>query len=343
MRLLAIFAGCLALILLPILPGAADAAPVRVSGPIIHDNLAVYFLHGASQSGPVPLTLEEALRSGSVELRETGKVNSLEIENRGDKPVFIQAGDIVKGGKQDRTLTVSLLLPPKSGRVPIASFCVEHGRWSPRAREDAGRFASAAAVVPSRELKLAMQAPLPASAPTHSPYGETGERQKQVWASVSRTQEQLSSGTGADVRAKRSQSSLQLALENEKLVAERAAYVKALEAAGEADTDIIGYVFAVNGKLNSGDVYMSNALFRKMWSKLLTASAIEAIGRRHEAAVAAPSIPAVDDFVTRVAAGKQSERPLDFGMQRVLHEADRGYLIEARSVQGWVHRSYLAK
>ena len=73
----------------------------------------------------MPLTLEEALTSGVAQVRETSDVNSLEIENLGDTPVFVQAGEIVKGGKQDRTLMVSLLLPPKSGRVPIASkaFC----------------------------------------------------------------------------------------------------------------------------------------------------------------------------------------------------------------------------
>jgi hypothetical protein len=34
---------------------------------------------------------------------------------------------------------------------------------------------------------------------------------------------------------------------------------------------------------------------------------------------------------------------LDLNMRRVLHEAARGYLIEAAYEQGWVHRSYLAK
>ena len=81
-------------------------------------------------------------RKGRCGCSETGNVNSLAIENLGDQAVFVQAGDIVKGGQQDRTLTVSLLLPPKSGRVPIASFCVEHGRWSARGGEDARSFSA---------------------------------------------------------------------------------------------------------------------------------------------------------------------------------------------------------
>ena len=34
-------------------------------------------------------------------------------------------------------------------------------------------------------------------------------------------------------------------------------YVKALKAAGEKGDDIIGYVFAINGELNSADVYVA--------------------------------------------------------------------------------------
>src|SRR5271165_4927707 len=111
-----------------------DAA--RVTGPVVHENLAVYFIHGKSAPGTVPLTLEEALTRGVVQVRETGDVNELEIENLGNEEVFVQSGDIVKGGRQDRSLMVSLVLPPRSGRIPIASFCVEQGRWSARGGEN---------------------------------------------------------------------------------------------------------------------------------------------------------------------------------------------------------------
>jgi hypothetical protein len=342
MRLVAVVASCLVSLLLPTGAGAVESAPPRVSGPVLHDNLAIYFLHGPSRPGAVPLTLDEALAKGLVQVRETGQVNSLEVENLGDRAVFIQSGDIVKGGKQDRTLTVSLLLPPKSGRVPIASFCVERGRWSPRAREDARHFRSASAIVPSRELKLAMQAPLPAVGPAPAPANETGARQAQVWDSVRAAQDRLSKGAGANVRPAHSESSLQLALENEKLAGARDAYVKALKDAPGAN-DIVGFMFAVNGKLNSGDVYASNTLFRKMWPKLIAASAVEAVGRRNEAAAEPPSANKVSDFLAATGNGKLSERPLNFGMRRVLHEADDGYLIEAALDDGFVHRSYLAR
>ena len=134
----------------------------RVTGPVIHENLAIYLVHGKSAAGPVPLTLDEALGKRIVKVHETGNVNELQIENLGSDEVFVQSGDIVKGGKQDRVLTVSLVLPPRSGRIPIASFCVEQGRWAARGKEDAKTFATASAVVPSREAKIAMKAPMPA-------------------------------------------------------------------------------------------------------------------------------------------------------------------------------------
>jgi len=42
---------------------------------------------------------------------------------------LIQSGDIVKGGRQDRTMQYDLLVPPKSQKMPLSSFCVESGRW----------------------------------------------------------------------------------------------------------------------------------------------------------------------------------------------------------------------
>ena len=135
---------------------AADGA--RVSGPIVYANLAIYLVHGSATGGAVPLTLQEALAKGSVKVRETGSVNELTVENVGNDEVFVQAGDIVKGGRQDRVLSVDLLLPPRSGEVPIAAFCVEHGRWTARGNEDGRQFSSASSAMPSHVAMLAMRA-----------------------------------------------------------------------------------------------------------------------------------------------------------------------------------------
>ncbi len=115
-------------------------------------------MHGKSADGPVPLTLEEALDKGAVTVHETGSVGQLAIENTGKDEVLIHAGDIVKGGQQDRVLTTTMVLKPKSGKVPLDAFCVEQGRWAARGKEDVKRFASSKEMMPSREAKLAMKA-----------------------------------------------------------------------------------------------------------------------------------------------------------------------------------------
>jgi hypothetical protein len=350
-------------------PGAAQTSDsVRISGPVVHENLAVYFIHGKSAPGKIPLTLEEALAKRVVQVHETGSVNELQIENLGGEDVFVQSGDIVKGGQQDRTLMVSLVLPPRSGRVAIASFCVEQGRWSARGGEDVKKFSSAAAAVPSRELKLAMKKPMPAPTPVDQPLNadpsqdrrtagvypavaETSQRQQEVWDGVRKTQAKLTGNLGAQVRSAASQSSLQLALENERLIDAQKAYVSALKAAGEKDDDIVGYVFAVNGRLNSADVYPSNGLFRKMWSKLLGASAIEAIGHKDEPRGDTPSTEAVTAFLADAERGAVSQKPLNAGARLETREGAQAYLFEtARAgaspsapASSWVHRNYLAK
>ena len=342
------------------------ATQAKLSGPYQHENLAVYFIHGSSADGPVPLTLSEALVRGQVQVRETGSVNNLEIENTGTADVFIQAGDIVKGGQQDRVLIMSMILPGKSGVVPIGSYCVEQGRWSKRGTEDVKRFASASEALPSREAKLAMKAPakptaMPSATANPDPQiartrngggDDTGKRQQEMWAAVAGVQNKLSDKLGAPVAGQQSATSLQLSLENEKLKSTRAAYIAGLE--GKAtDSDIVGYVFAVNGKINSADQYPSNGLFKKMWPKLLAASATEAIGDATKAksgqaspssATTAPEIANVEAFLARAETGAAQDKPLGKLASQQLKDSDAALYIESRRADGaWVHRNYLAK
>jgi hypothetical protein len=348
----------------------------RISGPHVHENLAIYFVHGTSAPGPVPLTLAEALEKGAVRVLETGQVNALEIENIGAEEVYIQAGDIVKGGKQDRVLTTSLALPPRSGRVAIGSYCVEQGRWAARGKEDVLAFASARDALPSREAKLAMKKPAASPSgpsavsggriPSYSEQRtagiaqrrtggdglDTGSRQGEVWNEVAKTQRKLAAGlTTATVAAPESRSSLQLTLENEKLKAARDGYLAALaeKAKGHgaaSDGDIVGFVFAINGKLNSADIYPSGGLFQKMWPKLLNASITEAIGER-SAPAATAAMPANEAVVTFLAAaenGKGVEHPVGKLMKQEIRDADQSLYVEARRASGgFVHRNYLAK
>ena len=327
--------------------GMAQADAYRVSGPVVHANLAIYFIHGASAPGKVPLTLDEALAKGMVKVYETSNVNSLAIENLGSEDIFVQSGDIVKGGQQDRTLTISMILPAKSGRVPIAAFCVEQGRWSARGGEDVSTFASSKASLFSREAKIAMKAPTAqatASSPARPVEADTGARQQEIWRAAKAAQDKLSGSVGGSVAAPQSASSLQLAYENEKLEGARAGYLKSLLAAGQKDDDIVGYVFAVNGKINSGDVYASNGLFRKMWSKQLAATATEAIGEKTAGTSTPPTVAAVQAFLESAERGKASDKALPVSNKLETRVGDAALYFETKRAGGsFVHKNYLMK
>src|SRR5258705_1902266 len=87
--------------------GAGD---YKLSGPYTHKNLSIFLVHGKSViKGKSFLTLQEALVQKKVVVYETRSVNELSIQNFSDEDVFVQSGDIVKGGQQDRMIGVDLM------------------------------------------------------------------------------------------------------------------------------------------------------------------------------------------------------------------------------------------
>ena len=192
-------------------------------------------------------------------------------------------------------------------------------------------------------LSLALGAARPAP-------DETSRRQHDVWSTVSRIQDKLSRRLGEPVAAPKSATSLQLSLENKKLKEALAAYLKALQPVGEADAGVVGYVFAINGRLNSAEIYPSNALFRKMWPKLIAANATEALGEKVAGGATPPSSEEVVAFLDAAEHGKASEKTLNDSVKLETREADAALFFETRRARsapgvadGWVHRNYLAR
>ena len=114
-----------------------NAKHLTVAGPFTYENLSIFLLRGsAALDGSRFIPLDEALEQKCVTVHETGTVGQLEVENLSDSlDLYIQAGDVVKGGRQDRTLGVDFVLPAKSGRVPI----FEQKEVPPRVRVDTRR------------------------------------------------------------------------------------------------------------------------------------------------------------------------------------------------------------
>src|SRR5258708_35831029 len=130
---------------------------LSVAGPFTHENLSLFLLRGSDTlDGNRFIPLDEALEQKCVIVHETGNVGQLEGENLSDLlDLYIQAGDVVKGGRQDRTLGVDFVLPAKSGRVPVPSFCVDSGRWHRRAGEDVRSFSSSKSYLAHKKLRMA--------------------------------------------------------------------------------------------------------------------------------------------------------------------------------------------
>jgi hypothetical protein len=124
-------------------------------------------------------------------------------------------------------------------------------------------------------------------------------------------------------------------------------YIRKLSRVVDGKSDVIGYAFAINGKLNSADVYGSSALFRKLWPKLLKASAVEAIAELQKGtkfdAVRADSVNA---FFAEAEDGKASEGEVTDRTRMVTRETEENILFETRDQkqnEAILHRSYVRK
>lgn len=323
--------------LIPIFTLALAATPQeqmqdeqRLSGPYTHDNLSIFLIHGKDRlAGRKLLTLKEALAKKKVIVHETGNVNELSIENRSGDEVFIQAGDIVKGGRQDRVLSLDVILPPKSGKIPVSAFCVEQGRWSQRQGETAAQFSSSEKALSSKKLKIAAR---------------KSADQGEVWKEVAATQSKLAENMKADVRSEKSETSLQLTLENGEVKKRTAEYLAKLLPVLDKKDDVVGYAFAINGRVNSAEVYASPALLRTLWPKLLESNVVEAIAELEggkAGSVPAPPESDVRKLLTSKG-GKRSERNVSKAIKLTTVESEDGStMFETSDAAGVpIHQSY---
>jgi hypothetical protein len=348
-NVLKLAAAAIAAVLSVTTPAFSDT-PVgyRISGPFVQRGITLFLVHGAPSDGrAVPLTLQETMPRQLVRVIETGTVNELAIENLSDHEVFIQAGEIVTGGKQDRVIISNLILPPHSGRIAMEAFCVEPGRWAARAGQDARAFAvTGSALPPSSARRVVASAARPVaqrSAPTAS--AATQAAQTQVWEDIRRAQRQLSRSLSADVHEPSAPTSFASTLQNGLLEQATEQFGDILSPPGLEDRDVVGYVFAFNGHPTSGEIFSSHELLRKLWPKLARAGIVDAIRAGSEqSGAAAPSQDEVMRFIEAPRGdGVQLQRVTDYVTQAVLDDDQRLLLETRRTDASWVARIYHAK
>lgn len=180
----------------------------------------------------------------------SAQVNQLLIENLSGDTVYVMAGEIVQGGKQDRVIAQDMLIPPMSGQLPLPVFCVEKGRWT------YGNNANFEQYYGFSSVKLRSKVSV--------------ERdQGAVWGEVARANanNQVSTATGA-YTAQLSSKNVQEQME---------AYTQFFKDKLAEIPNVIGVIVVSGDKVVGCDMFASPTLFKNQFDELLTSYAYEAI------------------------------------------------------------------
>lgn len=231
------------------------------------DNLAVLPVYSSSQERIGEFTtLPLALKYQHAEVRERskgGEVATVVIENRGPKPIFVLAGTIIKGGKQDRLIGQDFLIGPRK-TVAVDAFCVEQGRWTGTrgGKQTGGKFSVSGSVAGSK-VRAA---------------GQFDTDQGKVWAQVSKV--------NAAHKKSTSTGTLMATVDDRKLVAKRQRLAARATGflRGQADAgQVVGFAYAVDGKVRGVRWFMNHQLFDLYAEALLETAALEALTAQADA------------------------------------------------------------
>lgn len=294
------------------LPASSSSSSSSSSG-YTYKNLTIFLIRGKDELSRNYITLEEAMKGKKIVLHETGNVGELSVDNLSSEYVFIMAGDIVKGGRQDRTIGEDIVLAPGAKKVPLKSFCVEQSRWSGRGSESATVFSSSEKTLSNKALKVAAR---------------TEKDQSKVWKEVADYQENVSKNAQAEVKSSASPTSLQLTLENDKVKGSIAEYMNALQPAFDGKNDVLGFAFFVNGKISTVETFGNAALFGKLQKKLLEAAASEAFEQYDEKLkFETPQLAALKSFMELAEQGTETARQTSAHIMEYMKKTNSAILL----------------
>ncbi|MEL6110459.1 MAG: DUF6569 family protein [Planctomycetota bacterium] len=270
MRMHVSFSGCFVILGMAVCFSTVDASDadkeslgttivntVRVSEPITYKNLSVYFLHSDRRDDRRFLTLNAALEKGLVKVTELEQeqVGRLTIENLSDEPLFLQEGDRVTGGKQDRTIYTSLIIPAKSGEQQVPTFCVEPSRWKQGKNGLAFMF--------NRNVGYAANNVRQAS--------KLLKNQGIVWQNVAQSKAQLMQAVGNSDKT----SSLNEAQDSEQVTQATQPYLESLGEAATRHQDLVGFAFVLNGEIREINIFPGQAIAAEIFPRMLETYALE--------------------------------------------------------------------
>ena len=276
----------------------------KVLAPIRHGNLTVFpVVASSSHDTGGFLTLDEGLKSGEVEVTESGsvrgmirrrphdggviqpaypvhdgaQVNRLVLVNNSKRPLLLLAGEIVTGGKQDRVIGKDRIVPADSDPIDLDVFCVEPGRWvGSSSKFEFGSINGAMAAPSVRGRAMA------------------DKDQAKVWSEVGKANQTMT----VEVQAEAPMAGRQLSeitsypkvMQNDQVKSKVDAVARPIEQEYEStikqlrDRKALGVVVAVSGEIVWADIFASTSLLEKYWPKLVRSYATEAVVTRAKGA-----------------------------------------------------------
>lgn len=212
--------------------------------------------------------------NGNVSNRTAGdEVNRLFIENTGNDTIFIMAGEVVKGGKQDRVIASDMVIPPHSAPIDLSVFCVEHGRWTYGGADASDGFTGHASVANTSVRKAAI----------------TAKDQSEVW-------QQVAVVTKAN-NATSSTGTLNALEKNEDYQKELKAYEARFASLPSTAPSVIGVVAVTGDRVIGCDMFATPDLFRNAYPDLLKSYVSEAISSGAKVSI---GNDAVDKYISDI-------------------------------------------
>lgn len=303
-----------------------EGGPFEVTGPYAHQNLSVFLIHSPNQDDREFITLDQGLKEGWVKVSEKRQeqVGELQIENQSEYPLFLQEGDRLQGGKQDRIIIASLVVPPQSGQMSVPAFCIEQGRWHEGDRGVLFGYTANAALAPKATRQAA----------------KFDKSQEKVWESV-RDQKRAAEGR---MLGRMSTSSLNETLDSPEVQKISEEFAQALREVLEDHEDAVGVAIVINGKIEEVNVYPNHSLLEKLYPRLLESYALQATLEKDKAKEAKVVEPA--DIVKFMTEDKSKPR-----RQQSINADNTGYMLSSSTEEaattyykgGAVHRQVLSK
>lgn len=183
-------------------------------------------------------TMDEAHQNGNLGIEDSGRVPEVIIHNRSRRRVFLMAGEVVTGGKQNRMIRQDVVIPTGE-RVRVPVYCVEKGRWEGEATDMKARGTM---TPPGLRLRAAQDA-----------------KQEDVWKEISESARKLS------VQSKTE--NLQSFYEEGKIRRQLDEYQRAFRPIWRLQP--IGIVVCRFGRIVGAEIFGGSYLFSRLQHKVL--------------------------------------------------------------------------